>query len=642
MTALLARRPRSMGWMAFLVLLVFVLPPALGSNWDSVGTQAAIWAMAAIGLDLMWGLAGHASLGQQGFIALGAYSVAVVTVKWGMGVQPALVVAVLVSVVMALAIGWIALRLKEVYLALATLGFGLMIPTILLAMDYTGKATGLYGIPGIPYGDHMLNARQLYLLFWGIALVMAVMSLRVRYSMTGLSWRVFAHNQDVAESCGVNTVREKRKAFALGAALTGLSGGLYAVSSSAVSPATFNLHIVLVLLVAVVIGGKGTIVGPVIGAIGVSVALLYSAKLGGLTDVVFGLGFALALKVVPGGFVQTVQRGAALLRPRPRPLAQPAAPGVAAAATATTTATGTPVTRRAAPTGAPILTAEGISKNFRGVVALSDVSLEVCPGEIHGIVGPNGAGKSTLLAVISGLIRPDTGRVVWQGHELTRMPAWRRASTGLARTFQTPQLVADLTVRENVALGLYMSVGKGLVRGVVGRERARLNATTDTVLAVLDRLGLAHIAELECSELSFGQLRLTEFARCLVREPGLLLLDEAASGLDQLEKALLVEEVRKLADAGTTVCLIEHDTDLVARVCDNVTVLDAGVVLARGTGDEIFRNASVQASYMGGRDHKNKDAIPTADAEAMALDAHDLVVDGEHVPAKVRPAKVRD
>ncbi|HZQ26587.1 MAG TPA: branched-chain amino acid ABC transporter ATP-binding protein/permease [Acidimicrobiales bacterium] len=631
MTSLLARRPRGIGWLAFITALVFVLPPALGSDWDSVGTQAAIWAMAAIGLDLMWGLAGHASLGQQGFIALGAYAVAVVTVKWGWGVQAALVVSVLVAAVAALAIGWIALRLKEIYLALATLGFGLMIPTILLALEYTGKATGLYGIPGIPAGDHMLNARQLYLLFWGIALVMVVLSLRVRYSMTGLSWRVFAHNQDVAESCGVNTVREKRKAFAVGAGLTGLAGGLYAVSSSAVSPATFSLHIVLILLVAVVVGGKGTIVGPVVGAMGVSVALLYSSKLGGLTDVVFGLGFVLALKVVPGGFVQTVQRVAGGLRPRRQDTAH--APAVAPVDEATAPAAhATDHVRRAAPTGDPVLTIQGVSKNFRGVIALSDVGLEVRPGEIHGIVGPNGAGKSTLLAVVSGLIHPDAGHVTWKGQELTRMPAWRRASTGLARTFQTPQLVTDLTVRENVALGLYMSVGKGLVRGVVGRERARLNATSETVLAVLDRLGLAHIAELECSELSFGQLRLTEFARCLVREPGLLLLDEAASGLDQAEKALLVDEVRKLADAGTTVCLIEHDTDLVARVCDNVTVLDAGVVLARGTGDEIFRNASVQASYMGGRDLNGRSGItPTADAEAMALDAHDLVVEGERV-----------
>ncbi|HEV7886558.1 MAG TPA: branched-chain amino acid ABC transporter ATP-binding protein/permease, partial [Acidimicrobiales bacterium] len=556
-------------------------------------------------------------------IALGAYATAVATVKWGFSIHLALVVSVAVAALMALAIGWIALRLKEVYLALATLGFGLMVPTILLALEYTGRATGLYGVPGIPAGSRMLDSREVYLLYWAVAVAMVVLALRVSHSMTGLSWRIFAHNQDVAESCGVNTVREKRKAFVLGAALTGLAGGLYAVMSSAVSPATFSLHIVLLLLVAVVVGGRGSIVGSALGAIAVSVALLYSARLGGMTDVVFGAGFVLALKVLPGGFVQTVEDLWARFRKKGRALPEGPAAALRSAAVGT-------AGRRPAPTGDPVLSVEGVSKNFRAVVALSDVSLEVRPGEIHGIVGPNGAGKSTLLAIVSGLIQPTTGQVVWQGHPLTSMPAWRRAKTGLARTFQTPQLVADLTVRENVALGLYMSVNRGLARGVFGREKARLDSTSDQVLAVLDRLGLAHLAELECSDLSFGQMRLTEFARCLVREPGLLLLDEAASGLDHAEKALLINEVRALADGGTTVCLIEHDTDLVARVCDNVTVLDAGHVLARGTGEEIFRNASVQASYMGGRDLGTVPGATTdatADARSMTLDAAELVVD---------------
>jgi branched-chain amino acid transport system permease protein len=619
--SLLGHLPRKVGWIVLLVGLVFLLPPLLGSDWDSVGTEAAIWAMAAVGLDLMWGLAGHASLGQQGFVALGAYATAIATVKWGLSVQVALVLSVAVATVMAMVIGWIALRLKEVYLALATLGFGLMVPTILLALKYTGQATGLYGVPGLPAGSRMLNQRELYLLYWAVAMVMVVIALRVSHSMTGLSWRIFAANEDMAESCGVNTVREKRKAFMLGAALTGLAGGLYAVMSSAVSPATFSLHIVLILIVAVVVGGRGTIVGAALGAIAVSVARLYSAKLGGLTEVVFGAGFVIALKVLPGGFVQTVERVWGSLRSRGRPAPAPTAPAALQDDAA-------PRTRRPAPTGEPVLSIEGVSKNFRGVVALSDVSLEVRPGEIHGIVGPNGAGKSTLLAVVSGLIQPTTGHVLWHGQELTTLPAWRRASTGLARTFQTPQLVPDLTVRENVALGLYMSVNRGMARGIFGREQARLAATSEQVLAVLDRLGLAHLADLACSDLSFGQMRLTEFARCLVREPGLLLLDEAASGLDHADKARLVDEVRVLADGGTTVCLIEHDTDLVSRVCDNVTVLDAGHVLARGTGEEIIRDASVQASYMGGRD------LATADAKSMALDAHDLVVEPEAVVAE--------
>jgi ABC-type branched-subunit amino acid transport system ATPase component len=230
--------------------------------------------------------------------------------------------------------------------------------------------------------------------------------------------------------------------------------------------------------------------------------------------------------------------------------------------------------------------------------------LVVHRGEIHGIVGPNGAGKSTLLAVISGLFPPDSGRVTWHGQDISRLSSWRRARLGIVRSFQAVQVVPQLTVRENVTLGLYVDARRGLLLDVFTPQQSRAVQTDHVVDEALDRFGLLAYADKLCVNLAFGQQRLTELARCFVRRPELLLLDEAAAGLDRADKALLIDQVRALAAGGTTVCLIEHDTDLVSHVCSNVTVLDVGTVLARGTGREIFRDANVRASYMGTRSRR--------------------------------------
>jgi ABC-type branched-subunit amino acid transport system ATPase component len=331
----------------------------------------------------------------------------------------------------------------------------------------------------------------------------------------------------------------------------------------------------------------------------VSITLLYAARLGAWTNFIFAAGFVAALKLLPGGIVPSFERWGKAVRSRVGAKAPPAPPQLAKASTPEASKASERPVRHAS--SEVVLEASGVSKQFGAVTALEDVGLAVHRGEIHGIVGPNGAGKSTLLAIVSGLLRADEGTVTWLGQDVTRLPAWQRARMGMARSFQAAQVVPELTVRENVLLGRYIDHPRGLTRAILGRERARLNAADSSVDEALERLGLTEFADAECDSLPFGQVRLTELARCFVRRPGLLLLDEAAAGLDRADKILLVDQIRRLAAEGTTVCLIEHDTDLVSRACDNVTVLDLGTVLSRGTGAEIFQDSRVRASYMGQR-----------------------------------------
>lgn len=315
MNRVLAHRPPALGWILFVVAMVLFLPSILGNDWDSIGTTTAVLVMIAIGLDLVWGLAGQASLGQQGFMLVGAYAVGIATTKWDMGAIASMPVAIAASAVLALIVGLVVLRLHHTYFSLATLGLGLMLPTLVAAYDYFGRSSGLYGIESIP-GD--LDSTQLYRLYWLIALVLVVFGLRIRHSLTGMSWRVIAENEDLAQSFGVNTVGEKLKAFSIGAGIAGLAGGLYASLVTAISPPAFGLPVLLIVLVGVVVGGLGTVVGAVIGVVALSIIRLYASEYDAWTDFVFAGVFVVALRMMPSGLVPTVERGGRWVRAKVR------------------------------------------------------------------------------------------------------------------------------------------------------------------------------------------------------------------------------------------------------------------------------------------------------------------------------------
>ena len=232
----------------------------------------------------------------------------------------------------------------------------------------------------------------------------------------------------------------------------------------------------------------------------------------------------------------------------------------------------------------PSLQVRGVSVTFGGVAALTQVSLEVRPGEVTGLIGPNGAGKTTLFNVISGLQRPDKGEVQLGGRDVTKLGPHRRARLGLARTFQRLELFGSLSARENVQAGLDARRDKG---GDL------------TAQGLLHRVGVQADADRQVSTLPTGEARLVELARALAIDPKLILLDEPCSGLDDHESQLLGDLLRELAAEGRAVLIVEHDMPLVLNVCDRIIVLDFGQVIANGSPDDIRRDQGVQAAYLG-------------------------------------------
>jgi branched-chain amino acid transport system ATP-binding protein len=233
----------------------------------------------------------------------------------------------------------------------------------------------------------------------------------------------------------------------------------------------------------------------------------------------------------------------------------------------------------------------GVTQRFGGLVAVDDVSLSVEAGTVHGVIGPNGAGKTTLLNVLSGLQRPTSGTVVVGGQDVTR---WRGhhyvTRARLVRTFQTVRLFASMTVRENVTVA---------ARTVCGTAESRQRCDQ-----VLDRLELTGVADEPATSLSYGLQRRVELARVLAAEPAVVLLDEPAAGLSPPERSDLAALLREMRDQGTTIVLVEHHMDLVHAVCEDVTVLDFGAVISRGTPSEVTEDAAVLEAYLGGRHHR--------------------------------------
>jgi branched-chain amino acid transport system ATP-binding protein len=249
-----------------------------------------------------------------------------------------------------------------------------------------------------------------------------------------------------------------------------------------------------------------------------------------------------------------------------------------------------------------LLETSGLSRHFGGLVAVSDVGMEVAAGSVHGLIGPNGAGKTTMLNLISGHLAPNAGRIHFEGDAITRWPAERRARLGIRRTFQNLKLFRDMTVLENVMIGMHgqthCEIWHALLR--TPQQKAEEIAITERAREALDFVGLPHLAGMKAGALPYGSQRLVEIARAIVARPKLLLLDEPAAGLNGAESKRMVGLIRTIRASGVTILLVEHHMDVVMPSCDSITVLNYGKRLANGSPAEIRAHPEVIKAYLGG------------------------------------------
>ncbi|GIQ76919.1 metal-dependent hydrolase [Bradyrhizobium sp. RD5-C2] len=567
----------------------FVAAPwVLPSFYVGILAFAGIYALAAIGLILLL-QAGQVSLGQAAFMGIGGYVSALVSRAYGIDSALTLVLAVAVTAVIAAAFGLMTLKLRGHYLPLATLAFGIATSGVFTAWhDVTGGASGLDKIPSLGLFGHVITDDRFYAQLIWIVVLLAVCGVnRLRTSRVGRAIATLESHDGMARSFGVDTTALRVKVFVLSAVLAALAGALYVHLLRFVSPSPFGLSSSFKLLIMSVVGGPVSGAGAVLGAVtlesaqwGLQDLLARWGASGNLEVIVFGILLVVMLLKFPRGLWPTVEKR----------LPAPAARSRDGA--------GLPMRRPDTKPGEVLLDLKGIGIRFGGLQALADVDMVLRRGELVGLIGPNGAGKTTLFSIISGLQRQTSGSVKLFGEPLPRSHLIVR--NGMARTFQHVQLVPEMSVIENVALGAYWRTRAGFARSLLALDASENQQALATAQAALVRVGLAAEADLPAGSLPLGKQRIVEIARALMADPQILLLDEPAAGLRFSEKLMLVKILRQLQADNVTILLVEHDMELVMGCVQRLVVLDRGRMIAEGTPHEVQANPAVIAAYLGG------------------------------------------
>lgn len=579
---------------AGLGIALFFLPQMVANVYElRVWMLLLIYVMVALGLNLLTGLTGLISLGQAGIFAIGAYAVAILSTRFGFGMIPCMLIATALAAVFGAILAYPTVRVRGVYLAVITIAFGIIVENV--AIEWQGLTGGTAGISSIPSPSLLgttLDETGYFTVLAALAMVAFILHYNLIKSRYGRAMRAVSQSETAARTVGINPVMVRLMAFVIAAAFAGAAGGAYAYLNLYVNPDTFRFDDSVRFLLMVILGGSGTVFGPVLGATVLTFIPEYLQAFGSWQRFAYGALLALVMFGMPLGIVGTVNAWAARFSKkvsrgsRPWPCLDNDAQnllGVGAVA------------------GATCLETVNLTMAFGGLVANQNVSASLKAGQVHAVIGPNGAGKSTFINCVSGFYIPTGGTIRFLGENVTAKVSHQLARMGLARTFQNTELFGDMTVLENVLVGANARYRSGLVATLLRlpsffRDE---NKYTEEARQLLAYVGLDEYADEKARNLPFGHQRRLEIARALAMSPKLLLLDEPAAGLTHGEIEDLIKLIRNLASHRLTILLVEHHVDMIMTVSDHVTVLDYGKVIASGSVAEVRNEPAVIEAYFG-------------------------------------------
>ncbi len=593
-------RPVVLAALAALAVWALVVPTG-SEYWGFVGARTLFYVIEALSLVILVGWAGQVSFMHAAYVGIGAYFTGYFVNRHGMSLEAAVPLAALVGTGFGGLVGLPALRLRGLQFAIASLAFVGAASEWLFRRQELGLLSS--SIPrGKLFGVDLFESANLYKIMLPVTVVLFLLAWNVRRSSYGSLLIASRDNPTAVSHFGASPRRTRMAAFLLASFFATLGGAFYGILLTSFEPGTFAAGLSIALLLYAIVGGVGSLGGPLLA--GIFFSLLPQAIQGRASATqsqwpdLISAGLLVALVALrPDGIASLFRWAFDFHRP-------------GRSAKQSDAEAGDEGRIPAAPWSAPdaggqtLLEAVEITVSFGGVMADDHVSLSVDQGEVVGVVGPNGAGKTTLFNALTGGQRVDHGRVLFRDQDITAWSSRRRARAGMARTFQHLAVVPSLSVRQNVAIGGAVRRRGGILSAAVSAPWMRRadRAVQRDVVDACRVVGLADRLDRPAGSLSFGDRRRVEIARAIVAQPRLLLLDEPSSGMDPTETAELADLVRRLRDEmGVTVVLVEHDLSFVRALTERLVVLDFGRVIASGPTEEVLALPEVIDAYLGSR-----------------------------------------
>lgn len=572
------------------LLLVGALAPLVaGKYYVGILALICIYGILSVGFNIAYGFCGMMTFSAGAIFGVSAYTCGMLISLAGFPTPLAMLCGIAAAGLVSFIISLAAYKVSGTYLTLVSYGLLEIIQRLIIeGYNYTGGTSGLR-IPRWSIFGNVLDRNQMYYILLAVFVVVLIFQRNLRKSQWGRDFISVKDNQVAASSVGICPPRTRVVGFLISSLITGVAGVLYVNYTAFISPETFSFNTSVLILLMVLAGGKGTLMGPIIGTVVIYLVPMIFNSYPDIKQLFYGAMLIILIQACPKGICGIIKEKFRKTRKTGQ--------------TQTDTSAELDFSKYNVDTAGSedVLVIEGLTKQFGGLAACNHIDLTVKRGTIHALIGPNGAGKTTLINNITGVEMPTSGTTYFDGRKITGYKTWDIAKLGISRTYQHVRIMPTLNVLDNVVMGARMNRKYGLSDAIFRTKKKRQvdRENYRDATECLNLIGLGDKLYDNPDNLSSGQQKLLELCRALVVKPKLMVLDEPCAGLTETETQQFAYIMKKIRDTGISMLLVEHHMSLIMDVSDYITVIDHGTKIAEGLPEDVVQDPVVRKSYLG-------------------------------------------